>query len=391
MLSNKTSAENQDVARPCWRMSESITPIMRPNVKRRRLREKAGGMVGEVLGGKTQTASCAREKASLGSVQQLGGRSPAFFNLRALAPHVTDERLKVAQDAAIFHAADAVVQNAALIALGGRQDLAEVIVKGRAFNVAQRLSLRVFQGSIFDEKQWLMPEVLNAKHHLWLFCLLVTRSALPLHAWQKKCLADFFRLICNSAFLLVTHESKPLLRAHPGPKRFAVLMEDFKSIVDQYHPMLYKIGRSYAADGDDFDDLYQEMLIQIWQSLKKFRKESRLSTWVYRVAINTALTYKRNQKRKALTLSLGHQQAENVAATQDGTARQREERIELLYEALKSLKKEDRALVLLQLEGKSYEEIADVIGISRTNVGVKLMRLRKKLSVILNQKGYARI
>lgn len=167
-------------------------------------------------------------------------------------------------------------------------------------------------------------------------------------------------------------------------------MQNFQQIIDQFHPMLYKIGKSYTEDTADFDDLYQEMLIQIWQSLKRFNHKSKISTWIYRVALNTALTHHRQTKKKFLNTELKHI-PEPTANSEEHLAQENEQKINLLYESIRALKRDDRAIILLHLEGKQYDEIADIIGISKSNVGVKLLRIRKKLLDLLNQKGYARI
>ncbi len=118
-------------------------------------------------------------------------------------------------------------------------------------------------------------------------------------------------------------------------------MKDFKSIVDEYYPIIYKIGRSFTRNSADFDDLYQEMLIQIHDSLKSFRSESKLSTWIYRVALNTALTYSRSDKRKQRETFTDNWDKIDQEEESDSAAQQRESRIEMLYAAINELKKEE--------------------------------------------------
>lgn len=164
-------------------------------------------------------------------------------------------------------------------------------------------------------------------------------------------------------------------------------MQDIRQILKQYHPILFKIGRAYAPDNDDFKDLYQEMVIQIWKSMDQFESRSSLSTWIYRVSLNTALTYRRKEKRKqqVITRELPFHPGEIPDdPQQDSTAQ-----INLLYKAIAKLSEEDRALILLHLDGKKYKEISDILGISGSNVGVKLLRIRKKLFTMLNELGYA--
>ena len=159
-------------------------------------------------------------------------------------------------------------------------------------------------------------------------------------------------------------------------------MENFKEIIKEYHPILYKIGRVYTND-DDFDDLYQEMLIAIWKALKNFRGDSKISTWLYKVALNTALTYQRKNKFSFLQKS-NLDEIENIPFTHENSAIDREASIAALYDAIKQLKSDDRSLVLLYLEEKSYEEMAEILGILTSLVGVKINRVKKKLFKLLN-------
>lgn len=165
-------------------------------------------------------------------------------------------------------------------------------------------------------------------------------------------------------------------------------MTDFKTLIKEYHPLLYKVCRSYTDNSVDFEDLYQEILIQVWKSLNRFKGDSKLSTWIYRVALNTALTYQRKQKKKAIPI-----QEIQYAIIQEDTIlekREKEQQIELLYTCIRALKKEERSIILLHLEGKQYDEIAEIIGITTSNVGVKLLRIKKKLFTHLNASGYGR-
>lgn len=171
------------------------------------------------------------------------------------------------------------------------------------------------------------------------------------------------------------------------------MQNEFKNIIDEYNGILYKIGRSYTTEEPDFKDLYQEMLIQLWKSFERFKGESKISTWIYRVALNTALTYQRNRKRKpvadsidSLKFKLSDDSNSNLAQ-----AHKKEAKIELLYHCINLLKKEQRAIILLHLEGKKYNEIAEIIGLTPNNIGVKLMRIKKTLHHLLTENRYERI
>lgn len=158
-------------------------------------------------------------------------------------------------------------------------------------------------------------------------------------------------------------------------------MQDFQYIISEHHPILFKIGRVYS-DPEDFDDLYQEMLIAIWKSLKNFGGKSKLSTWIYRVALNTALSYDKVKKRKWIP-KVDFSNAEERHQESNDTSISEEERTNRLMTAIQQLKKDDRSIILLYLEEKSYDEIAEIVGITKTNVGVKINRIKKKLFELL--------
>ncbi len=168
---------------------------------------------------------------------------------------------------------------------------------------------------------------------------------------------------------------------------------DFKNIVDEYNGILYKIARSYTTEEADFKDLYQEMLIQLWQSFERFKGEAKVSTWIYRVSLNTALTFQKKQKKQFSTNPIDNVSYKIVEMSGVGeeVIFQKEKKIELLYKCVNLLKKDDRAIILLHLEEKKYDEIAEIIGITVSHVGVKLMRIKKQLFQLLKEQGYGRI
>lgn len=169
------------------------------------------------------------------------------------------------------------------------------------------------------------------------------------------------------------------------------MKNEFKKIVDQYNGILYKIGRSYTTEEADFKDLYQEMLIQLWKSFERFKGESKISTWIYRVALNTALTYQRNRKRRPASSDI--ENFKFADSSQEGiiNANKKEAKIELLYHCINQLKKDDRAIILLSLEGNKYEEIADITGLTTSHVGVKIKRIKDRLQRLLKENHYGRI
>ncbi|MEO9873024.1 RNA polymerase sigma factor [Ekhidna sp.] len=157
------------------------------------------------------------------------------------------------------------------------------------------------------------------------------------------------------------------------------MSEDFfKSYVEENMSLIMHICRAYSRGEDSLKDLVQEVSLQLWRSHKSFKGNSQLSTWVYRVTLNVCLSHSKKLKRKPETVPLefgGSKFEENDPE---------KEQIEKLYTGIKKLNESDRAIVLLYLEDKSYKEMSDILGITVTNVGVKVNRLKDRLKKIIN-------
>lgn len=136
------------------------------------------------------------------------------------------------------------------------------------------------------------------------------------------------------------------------------------------------ICRAYASDRDELKDLIQEVTIQLWRSHERFEGQSKISTWVYRVTLNVCLSYSR--KRRLDTVPLGTMDLSEEVDTVE------KEQIDQLYRAIRQLKEADRAVILLYLENKSQKEMSDILGMSMSNVGVKVMRLKEKLKEMIH-------
>lgn len=147
---------------------------------------------------------------------------------------------------------------------------------------------------------------------------------------------------------------------------------------------VFKVARAYTFSPEDCEDLAQEILLQVWRSLPQFQGRASSATWAYRVALNTALSWKRNQRRRRRSQPLV---VEEVSAPQPDGGAQAEQReiVERLYAAIRQLPKADAALVLLYLDGLSYRDMAEVLGITEINVGVKLSRARQALAALLKE------
>lgn len=158
--------------------------------------------------------------------------------------------------------------------------------------------------------------------------------------------------------------------------------QQFKNLIDRHNGILYKIARSYAPEQEDMRDLYQEILVQVWRALPDFRGEAQVSTWLYRIALNTALSYQQKQRRQQTVLR-GDEHFPAVVDDGVGAAQARQQRIDLLYRCISKLDKDERAVILLYLDDKSYEDMATILGISVNLVGVKIHRIKKKLQQLL--------
>lgn len=161
----------------------------------------------------------------------------------------------------------------------------------------------------------------------------------------------------------------------------------FKQWLGEHQGLIFKVIRAYAATPEDQDDLFQEILLQLWSSIPGFRGKAKVSTWVYRVALNTALVWKRAEKkqRQRRVSVIDISETPGIKEVHSSSAEGREIR-DRLYGAIRELPKVDAGLVLMYLDSLSYSEMADILGISESNVGVKLNRAKKQLARLL--KGY---
>ena len=156
--------------------------------------------------------------------------------------------------------------------------------------------------------------------------------------------------------------------------RFVTELENNQNIV-------HKVCTLYTNDRDSHKDLFQEITIQLWKAYPKFRGESKFSTWMYRVALNTAITLYRKNRKNVQALDYESIMFKIQADEYDETE---EQQLKLMYNAVRQLGDIDKALVFLYLEDKNYSEIAETMGISEVNARVKMNRIKTKLKTILN-------
>jgi RNA polymerase sigma-70 factor (ECF subfamily) len=153
--------------------------------------------------------------------------------------------------------------------------------------------------------------------------------------------------------------------------------DTFRRWFQEHRGIVFKVTRAYAWTAEDREDLSQEIFCQLWRSIPLYRGESRESVWIYRVSLNTAMTW----RRKAPAASDTPEPFESLPCPKpepDAAASHRE-LLDWLYAEIAQLPKVDRSLIVLYLDGFSYTEMAQILGISESNVGVKLNRLKKRL------------
>jgi len=155
----------------------------------------------------------------------------------------------------------------------------------------------------------------------------------------------------------------------------------FRRWLEEHIGLMLKVVRGCAVSPQDQDDLFQDVLLQLWLSIPAFRGEARETTWIYRVAFNTALAWRRGERRRREKHE-AFLKFDASPGAQPGHADSSRDReiVERLYAAIRELPAVDASLALMHLDGLSYQEMADVLGISENYVGVKLNRIRKQLA-----------
>lgn len=159
------------------------------------------------------------------------------------------------------------------------------------------------------------------------------------------------------------------------------LEHQFVTQLEKNQNIAHKICRLYTHDRESHNDLFQEITIQLWRAYPKFRGDAKFSTWMYRIALNTAITLYRKKKRTIRTQDYDTVHFKIKAEEYND---EEEQQLKLMYEALQTLNDIDKALVFLYLEDKNYKEISETLGISEVNARVKMNRVKTKLRSILN-------
>lgn len=153
---------------------------------------------------------------------------------------------------------------------------------------------------------------------------------------------------------------------------------EFEEIVQKYSGIITKLCYYFASNTDEFEDLRQDVLINIWKGFEKFRKESSISTWIYRVCFNTCVTYQRKKSNRISSISI-----ESIIDIPDDDIYDIN-RYNEMHSLINQLNLNEKAIIMLWLDEKTYDEISEITGITRNTIAVKIKRIKEKLIKLSN-------
>jgi len=161
-----------------------------------------------------------------------------------------------------------------------------------------------------------------------------------------------------------------------------LLKEQFVEIFKANIGIIFKISRAYTKTAADRDDLINDIALELWKAFPRFKGHSKISTWIYRIALNTSMNYKRSQKTELMFFS-DLKQIDNVSSLVDN---EDNKNIDLLYSCIEDLDEINKAIIILYLDNNSHVEISEITGISKTNVGTRISRIKEHLKKSVNKK-----
>lgn len=156
--------------------------------------------------------------------------------------------------------------------------------------------------------------------------------------------------------------------------------KEFVQLINQHQGIIHKVCGMYCHDRDEKKDLFQEVVLQLWKSFASFRGESKVTTWIYRVALNTAISAFRKETKKPDHTDIEYVK---IQIPEDTDFQEKDEQFQMLYQAIKQLSEIERALIMLYLDDHPYEEIAEMMGITANNARVRMNRIREKLRELI--------
>lgn len=161
--------------------------------------------------------------------------------------------------------------------------------------------------------------------------------------------------------------------------------KEFLEEIEKHKGIIFKISKMYMNEKDDRDDLFQEITYQVWKAYPSFRGQSEFSTWLYRIALNTAIIFLKSEKKRSF---IANEDFSGYKIAQDEYNHEKEEKLSAMYHAIQQLNPIDKAFIFYYLEDFSGKQIAEQMGISEGNVRVKMNRAKNKLKDILTQNKY---
>jgi RNA polymerase sigma-70 factor (ECF subfamily) len=159
--------------------------------------------------------------------------------------------------------------------------------------------------------------------------------------------------------------------------------DEFLDILEKNIGIIIKIARAYSKTAHDKEDLINDITLELWKSFGRFRGDSKISTWIYRIALNTSMNYKRKRENDRLLFFDDLKQMENLSWLID---QEDSSHSEILYQCIDELNQLNKAIILLYLDGNSHDEISDITGISKTNVGTRIGRIKEQIKSLATTK-----
>lgn len=161
----------------------------------------------------------------------------------------------------------------------------------------------------------------------------------------------------------------------------------FQQVFDENKDRIYRLCFSVIQNKNDADDLFQEVMINVWNNLDKFRGDSEISTWIYRITVNTALLFNKKSARKnEVTPAINDEKLDLIKSDMKNNNIEQQELLKILYMCIGKLKRQDKIIITLLLEGLSHKEISDIVGITVNYVGVKFKRIKEVLGICIEAK-----
>ncbi len=154
--------------------------------------------------------------------------------------------------------------------------------------------------------------------------------------------------------------------------------DDFLKVIESHKGIIYKVAKSYCRDEENRKDLIQEIILQLWLSFNKYNDQFKLTTWIYRIALNVSISFFRKEHRRS---PISQPLPDGVLNLNENAPEQINAEIEKLYLFIRELKEIDRAIIILYLEENSHQEMAEILGLTQTNISTRIARIKQQLKL----------